>query len=43
MQEFARGGHFFWDFNDWKWGFSGCPAPGTGELLPGCGEMVDLY
>ena len=37
MQEFARGGHFFWDFTGWKWGFSGCPAPGTGELLPECG------
>jgi|GEM_PF-5890612 len=21
MQEFAREGHFFWDFTDRKWGF----------------------
>jgi hypothetical protein len=37
MQEFAREGHFFWDFTDWKWGFSDCLAAETGELLPECG------
>ena len=41
MQESAPRGHFFWDFSGRKWGFSDCPAAGTGELLPECGLWKD--